>query len=71
LRSNGRLAPKTIRNVYGTLHTLFRDALLKELMTIDPCVLPRGALPSPRENVAVRDAQESRASSRARRFGCC
>ncbi len=49
LRSGGRLAPKTIRNVYGTLRTLFRDALLEELVTIDPCVLPRGALPSPRE----------------------
>jgi integrase len=49
LRSDGRLAPKTIRNVYGTLRTLFRDALLEELVTIDPCVLPRGALPSPRE----------------------
>lgn len=49
LRSDGRLAPKTIRNIYGTLRTLFRDALLEELVTIDPCVLPRGALPSPRE----------------------
>lgn len=35
--------------VYGTLRTLFRDALLEELVTIDPCVLPQGALPSPRE----------------------
>jgi len=49
LRSDRRLAPKTIRNVYGTLRTLFRDALLEELVTIDPCILPRGALPSPRE----------------------
>lgn len=49
LRSGGRLAPKTVRNVYGTLRTLLRDAVLEELIPIDPCVLPRGALPSPRE----------------------
>ncbi len=49
MRSDGRLAPKTIRNIYGALRTLFRDALLEELVTSDPCVLPRGALPSPRE----------------------
>lgn len=49
LRSGGRLAPKTVRNVFGTLRTLFRDALIEELVAVDPCVLPRGALPSPRE----------------------
>jgi integrase len=49
LRSNDRLAPKTIRNVYATLRALFRDALLEELVAVDACFLPRGALPSPRE----------------------
>jgi integrase len=49
LRSGGRVAPKTVRNIFGTLRTLFRDALIEELVAVDPCVLPRGALPSPRE----------------------
>ena len=49
MRSKGQLAPKTIRNVYGTLRTLFRDAMIDELVAIDPCVLPKGTLPSPRE----------------------
>ena len=49
LRSDGHLAPKTVRNVYGTLRTLFRDALIEELVALDPCVLPRNTLPSPRE----------------------
>jgi integrase len=42
-------ARRAAANDYGTLRTLFRDALLEELVAIDPCVLPRGALPSPRE----------------------
>jgi integrase len=49
LRATGKLAPKTVRNVYGTLRTLMRDAMIDELVAIDPCVLPRGALPSARE----------------------
>lgn len=63
LRSDGRLAPTTIRNVYGTLRTLFRDALLEELVTIDPCIPPRGALPSPRE-MSTSAAQEAERFSR-------
>lgn len=49
MRMEAKLAPKTIRNVYGTLRTLFRDAVIEELVSLDPCVLPRGALPSARE----------------------
>lgn len=49
LRTTGTLAPKTVRNVYGVTRTLFRDAMIEELVLIDPCVLPRGALPSPRD----------------------
>jgi integrase len=49
LRVETRLAPKTVRNVYGTLRTLFRDAVIEELVPVDPGILPRGTLPSPRE----------------------
>jgi integrase len=49
LRAKADLASKTVRNIYGTLRTLFRDAVIEELVQIDPCVLPKGTLPSPRE----------------------
>lgn len=49
LRANENLAPKTVRNIYGTLRTLFRDALIEELVLLDPCILPRNTLPSPRD----------------------
>jgi integrase len=39
LRSGGKLAPRTVHHVYGTLHTLFRDAQLEELIDSNPCVL--------------------------------
>ncbi len=31
------------------MRTLFRDALIEELVAVDPCVLPRNTLPSPRD----------------------
>jgi len=38
-RSADQMAPRTIRKVYGTLHTLFRDAVVEELIDVTPCVL--------------------------------
>lgn len=40
------LAPRTILNVYGVVHTMFRDAETEELIPKNPCVLKRGELPS-------------------------
>lgn len=39
------LAPRTVRHVYGTLHTLLHDAVVDELVETNPCVLKRGELP--------------------------
>lgn len=33
---------KTLQNAYGTLRTMFRDAVIAELVGTNPCVLPRG-----------------------------
>jgi integrase len=38
-RANAIMAPRTLRNVYGVLHTLFRDAIIDELVQSTPCVL--------------------------------
>jgi integrase len=45
LRAKGRMAPRSIRHVYGALHTMFRDAVVDELITANPCILKRGELP--------------------------
>jgi integrase len=45
LRSNGKLAPRTVRNVYGVLHTMLKDAVVDELIDSNPCTLKRGDLP--------------------------
>jgi len=45
LRAAGELAPRTIHNIYGDLHAMFRDAVVEELIEVSPCVLPRGELP--------------------------
>jgi integrase len=45
LRAAGKLAPRTVRHVYGTLHTMFRDAVVDELIPVNPCILKRGELP--------------------------
>ena len=34
-------APKTVRNVYGTLSALYRDAVLEDLVETSPCVLTK------------------------------
>lgn len=38
-RANEDMARRTLRKVYGTLHTLFRDAVIEELIDHTPCVL--------------------------------
>ena len=38
------LATKTVSNIFGVLHTMFRDALLAEVITSTPCILPRGTI---------------------------
>ncbi len=45
LRAGGKLAPRTIRHVYGALRTMFRDAVVDELISGIPCILKRGELP--------------------------
>src|SRR3990167_8901828 len=45
LRKAGTLAPRTIRNVYGAVHTMFEDALCDEKIEANPCKLKSGELP--------------------------
>src|SRR5207248_4084625 len=44
-----KLAPRSIRNLYGMLHTLFIDAKMERLIASNPCELPRDALPKRRD----------------------
>ncbi len=41
LRSGGKLAPKSIYNVYSVLKAMFRDAQLADLIDTSPCVLTK------------------------------
>jgi integrase len=45
LRNAGELAPATIRQVSGVLHTMFKSAVIEELIASNPVVLERGTLP--------------------------
>jgi integrase len=45
LRKDGALAPRSTRNVYGVLATMFRTAVADEVIAATPCVLARGVLP--------------------------
>src|SRR5579859_7454444 len=45
LRTRGELAPRTVRHVYGSLHTMFHDAVVEEIIVTNPCILKRGELP--------------------------
>jgi integrase len=47
IMASGELAPKSIHNVYGTTKTMFTDAVAKEHIPANPCVLlqRRGELP--------------------------
>ncbi len=42
LKAHGGVKLKTLQNAYGTLATLYRDAVIAELIAATPCVLPRG-----------------------------
>lgn len=44
-----KLAPRTIRGIYGMLHTMFIDARMERLVSANPCELPRDALPKKRD----------------------
>lgn len=41
LRTSGKLAPKTIYNVYANLKAVFRDAQIADLIDASPCVLTK------------------------------
>jgi integrase len=43
--SKKTLAPRTIRAIFMTTHKMFADAVIDELIDINPCQLPRGELP--------------------------
>jgi integrase len=43
------IAPRTVRHVYGVLHTMFEQAVEDELLESNPCVLKRGYLPKKRD----------------------
>jgi integrase len=45
LRENEKLAPRTVRNIYGLLVTMFHDAVADGLIGTTPCTLRRGVLP--------------------------
>lgn len=42
----GKLAPKTVLNIFGTLRTMFHDAVVDEVITATPCVVSRDELPA-------------------------
>lgn len=44
LRTGGKLAPRTVHHTYGTLHVLFRDAVIDEVIAATPCVLTKAHL---------------------------
>ncbi len=44
LRTQAKLAPKTIYNVYSVLKALFRDAHLADLISATPCILTKHQL---------------------------
>lgn len=48
-----KLAPLSIRNIYGMLHTLFVDAKVEGLIVSNPCELPREELPKRRDKDAT------------------
>lgn len=46
LRAAGALSPKTIRQVTGLLHTMFKSAKIEELVATNPIEFERGVLPA-------------------------
>lgn len=45
MRTAGKLAPRTMRQVIGLLHTMFKSAVIEEVVPSNPIVLERGTLP--------------------------
>jgi integrase len=45
LRTEGKLAPRTIHHVFHTTKAMFHHAVADELLDTNPCVLTRGVLP--------------------------
>ena len=45
LRAGGKLAPRTIITTYSAARTMFRDAVVDEIIDANPCVLSKGVLP--------------------------
>ena len=45
LRNEGKLAPRTIRQVSGLLHTMFKSAAIEEVIAANPVIFERGTLP--------------------------
>lgn len=45
LKAEGTLAPKTIREISGVVHTMFKSALIEELVQANPVAYERGVLP--------------------------
>ena len=43
-RTRKKLTPKTVANTYTALRTMFRDARIAELTSVDPCVIPKGLI---------------------------
>jgi integrase len=46
------LEAKAIHNVYGTVRTMFKYAVIEELITATPCVIPENTLPPKPDKVA-------------------
>ncbi|MDB4958098.1 MAG: Mx8p12A [Myxococcales bacterium] len=45
LKAEGKLAPRSIRNICGTLYSMFKRAVKEELITVNPVQMERGTLP--------------------------
>lgn len=45
LKASGKLAPKTIREVAGVVHTMFKSAVVEEIIVTNPAIYERGVLP--------------------------
>jgi Phage integrase, N-terminal SAM-like domain len=43
------LAPRTVRSIYGTLHKLFADLVVDEVLATNPCMLTKDQLPMARD----------------------
>lgn len=57
LRREGALSPKSIREVASILHTMFKAALVEELIDANPVVFERGVLPKKQDKDPAWRAQ--------------